>query len=261
MRAAMALAPLLNRVWHADELPAADVAGTLPSGYASLDAELPGGGWPLGALTELLLDAPGCGELSLLMPALARCGGPIVWVLPHEPAAAAADVPGAALPYAPALAAAGIDPARNLFVAPATPRESLWALEQSLRAPQLGALIGWLPAGHGEAEFRALRRLHLLAGRQRALVFALREARAAAAPSPAALRLQLTGRDGSLEITLLKRRGRPLLAPIALQVHPPHWNGAHLPASTAPVPAPLPTPALAPALPARRWSLQSIFSH
>jgi hypothetical protein len=113
----------------------------------------------------------------------------------------------------------------------------------------LGALIGWLPAGHGEAEFRALRRLQLLAGRQRAPVFVLREARAAKAPSPAALRLRLAARDGRIEIALLKRRGRPLLAPIALQVHPPHWNDAHLPGSTAP------------AEPAIRDSLQPIFSH
>ena len=30
------------------------VKATLTSGFAELDAELPGGGWPLGALCELL---------------------------------------------------------------------------------------------------------------------------------------------------------------------------------------------------------------
>ncbi|MCX7902039.1 MAG: recombinase RecA, partial [Burkholderiaceae bacterium] len=136
------MASILNRVWRATDLPAVDAAGVISSGYAALDAELPGGGWPLAALTELLFDAPGCGELSLLLPALARCSGPIVWVLPYAPAATR-DAPADALPYAPALAAAGLDLARHLFVAPATPRESLWALEQALRAPHLGAVIGW----------------------------------------------------------------------------------------------------------------------
>lgn len=259
MRAAMAFTSLLNHVWRADDLPAADVAGTLASGYATLDAELPGGGWPLGALTELLLDAPGCGELSLLLPALARCGGPIVWVLPHDGAVAAPVVPGVTLPYAPALAAAGIDLARTLFVAPATPRESLWALEQSLRAPHLGAVIGWLPASQGDAQFRALRRLHLLAGHQRAPIFVLRASQSAAAPSPAALRLQLVGRDGGLEVTLLKRRGRPLLTPVALQIHPPH--GAHTQAEAAPVPAALPPRMAASTLATHRWPAPSISSH
>jgi hypothetical protein len=229
MRAATALAPLLNdavtrQVWRAGDLSSSNWAGTISSGHSALDAELPGDGWPQGALTELLVDVPGRGELSLLMPALAQATGtgrPCVWTLPCEqtpnPSVATVDAP---LPYAPALAAAGIDLERSIFVQPATPREGLWALEQSLRMPHLGALIGWLPVGHHDADFRALRRLHLLASRYQALVFVLRTPRAAGAPSPAALRLQLTCRESHLDVTLLKRRGRPLLEPVALQVHP-----------------------------------------
>ncbi|MCZ6809882.1 MAG: hypothetical protein O7D92_08985, partial [Proteobacteria bacterium] len=44
----------------------------LPSGYSKLDRHLPGGGWPRHALTEILLEHYGMGELQLLMPALAR---------------------------------------------------------------------------------------------------------------------------------------------------------------------------------------------
>ena len=44
---------------------------TLPSGHARLDERLPGGGWPVGALTEIITPHPGLGELSLLLPALA----------------------------------------------------------------------------------------------------------------------------------------------------------------------------------------------
>src|SRR5438093_5802247 len=92
MRAATALAPLLadaaaRQVWRADDLSTAAGAGIVSSGNAALDAELPGGGWPQGALTELVVDASGRGELSLLMPALARAtqtGRPCVWTLPYE---------------------------------------------------------------------------------------------------------------------------------------------------------------------------------
>ncbi len=167
-------------LWRADEIAhAADLDATIASGFAALDAELPGGGWPQGQLIELLLDAPGIGELSLLAPALAQhtqdaCA--CVWVLPCE-RAAKSTLP--ALPYPPALATAGVDLARALFVQPETPREAFWAIEQSLRAAHLGALLGWLPhTSSREGEFRALRRLQLLASRQRALVFLLREARA-----------------------------------------------------------------------------------
>ncbi len=262
MRAATALASLLNSgaapIWQASEV-AADGA-TVPSGFAALDAELPGGGWPQGQLVELLLDAPGAGELSLLAPALARAARerPCVWMLP-------CDAPGArALPYPPALAEAGIAVARSIFVRPATPRESLWALEQSLRTAHLGALVGWLPASSArDGDFRALRRLHLLAQRSRALVFLLRQTRAAAAASPAALRLQLACAAGRLNVAVLKRRGWPLLEPLALQIHPAHWTDARIEAQmpTSPdVPERIVVTA-APTLPARRWSLQSIFSH
>jgi protein ImuA len=226
-------------VWHADDaaLPAAAVE-CAPSGFATLDAELPGGGWPHGQLIELLHDDPGIGELSLLAPALAaqaRAGRACVWILPSEsgPQAPLRQ----ALPYPPALAEAGIDPSCNIFVRPAVAREAWWAAEQSLRAAHLGALIGWLPISSAAADFRALRRLHLLAQRHRALVFVMRPSRCADAPSPAVLRLQL-GCDREplsrqLAVKILKRRGRPLIEPVALQVHPQSWKqpalrrGAH----------------------------------
>jgi hypothetical protein len=273
MRAATALAPLLknaaaNQVWRANDLSQANWGGVIASGSKALDAELPGGGWPQGALTELLVDAPGRGELSLLMPAIAqatRAGRPCVWALPYDDTSAPSATASAPLPYAPALTAAGIDLDRSIFVQPATPRESLWALEQSLRMPHLGAVIGWLPAGHAEADFRALRRLHLLASRYQSLVFVLRTPRAAAAPSPAALRLQLDTRDGCLDVTLLKRRGRPLLEPITLQVYPQRWNASQVAAERQPASASnsatLHAQVPAPALPAKRWSMHAIFSH
>jgi protein ImuA len=227
-------------VWHADD-PAlvATAAECTPSGFAALDAELPGAGWPHGQLVELLYDDPGIGELSLLAPALAaqvRAGRTCVWILPCErelgESGYLADDPlQQALPYPPALAEAGIDPSCSIFVRPAVVREAWWAVEQSLRAAHLGALIGWLPIGGASADFRALRRLHLLAQRHRALVFVMRPSRCADTPSPAVLRLQLACNRGphqALAIQILKRRGRPLIEPVELQVHPWDRNKASL---------------------------------
>ena len=220
-------------LWHADD-PALAATATecAPSGFQCLDAELPGGGWPQGQLIELLHDDPGIGELRLLVPALAaqaRAGRACVWILPCE-RGPRADPLQQALPYPPALVEAGIDPSCNIFVRPAVAREAWWAIEQSLRAAHLGALIGWLPSSEAHADFRALRRLHLLAQRHRALVFVIRPSLCAGAPSPAVLRLQLAG-DGEphahshkLAVKILKRRGRPLIEPVTLQVHPERWN-------------------------------------
>lgn len=217
-------------LWRADERMADDTADlTLSTGFAALDRELPGGGWPQGQLVELLTDDAGIGELSLLAPALAQLAGAhrcTVWVLPVDASrSAATDVQP--IPYAPALATAGLDLARTIFVKPATPREGLWAAEQSLRARHLGAVVSWLPPGIG-SDFRTLRRLHLLTQRHQVLAFVLRPASHATAPSPAALRLQLAARGTQLAVTLLKRRGRPLLDPITLALRPAHWEHAQV---------------------------------
>lgn len=260
----------LAHLWRADSLVQSSTTGTmLASGFDALDGELPGGGWPKGQLIELLTDTGGIGELSLLAPALAQLsstGRSSVWVLPSTAQHAQRAQPHhAALPYAPALAAAGVDPRHCLFVQPDTPRESLWAIEQSLRAAHLGAVIGWLPvAASREGEFRALRRLHLLASRQQMFVVLLRTPAAANAPSPAAVRLQLAACDGQLAITILKRRGRPLLEPVRVQIHPPHWQHARVSiAANDPEIPPIQKPGLLrqAALVAQRWSAKAMFTH
>jgi hypothetical protein len=263
LRAATSLLPLLRAagpagvasLWHADDLAhTAATAECTASGFAGLDAQLPGGGWPQGQLIELLHDDPGIGELSLLAPALAaqaQAGRACVWVLPCERGPGADALHSRALPYPPALIEAGMDPAGSIFVRPAAAREAWWAIEQSLRAAHLGALVGWLPTFSAGPDFRALRRLHLLAQRHRALLFVIRPSRCADTASPAALRLRLAGDGDHLAVTLLKRRGRPLIEPVVLQVQPARWNrgtaaacaaGPQQPAHAAPLHAALDGP-------------------
>ena len=98
-----ALAELLHNplLWRGDRLARADDA--VASGFASLDRELPGGGWPKAALTELLADEEGIGELRLLLPALKRPAQSGKWIVLVAPPY---------IPYAPAFAGSSIDPAR-----------------------------------------------------------------------------------------------------------------------------------------------------
>jgi len=204
----MALEQVLNhpRVWRGNSL-----AGGMPAiatGFDELDAALPGGGWPSGALTELLAGPRGIGELGLIMPALARltCAGKrVVWLAPPY------------LPYAPALAAAGIDLPHLALVRAAGRRDALWAAEQALRAGSCHALLAWLPA----PGYQHLRRLAVAAEASRAFVALFRPPQAAAESSPACLRLALEPAEGGLRVKILKRRGAPVAAPIFLPVKRP----------------------------------------
>ena len=183
MTSMAALAPLpsldamlsARTVWHAGRRPVAVVDGE-PTGHAGLDALLPQGGWPRAALTELLLPADGVGELSLLLPTLARltqAGGVVAVVAPPY------------LPYAPAWQVAGVD-LRCLEIIEADARGASWAFEQCLRSAACAAVLGW-PL---QADAQALRRLQVAAGSGDCLGFAFRDAKHAANPSPAALRLE-----------------------------------------------------------------------
>jgi len=184
-------------LWHAGRA-AAIAAGGESTGYADLDALLSQRGWPRRALTELLLPADGVGELSLLLPTLARCtqaGATVVLVAPPY------------LPYAPAWQAAGVDLMHLEVIDVATPRDALWAFEQCLRSGACAAVVGW-PL---QADTAALRRLQVAADSGACLGFALRDRRHADNPSPAALRLECA-RDGQGAGTwhVRKCRGGPV---------------------------------------------------
>ena len=67
-------------LWRASQLGSAH-GRTVTSGHEALDAELPGHGWPTGALTEVIVPHPGCGELRLLKAALEAVATRPVFVL------------------------------------------------------------------------------------------------------------------------------------------------------------------------------------
>jgi cell division inhibitor SulA len=198
--AALLQHPLL---WRGDRLAQAE--DTVASGFASLDRELPGGGWPESALTELLADAEGIGELQLLLPALKRLAQAGEWVAlvapPH-------------VPYAPAFAGRGIDPTRVIVVEAAEDKQRWWAAEQVLRSNSAGALLFW-PKTLGD---QRMRRLQLAAQEGKTLAFLFAPTTRAAQPSPAPLRLRLSLSGHRLSIDIFKRRGGVVSAPLLLDV-------------------------------------------
>ncbi|MCX7962470.1 MAG: translesion DNA synthesis-associated protein ImuA [Burkholderiales bacterium] len=191
----------------------------LPTGYAALDRELPGGGWPRGALVEILAPCEGIGELQLVLPALARAsasGGRIAWISPPH------------LPYAPALAAAGVALERFTVVGAPSRRDALWAAEQVLRSRVCEAILLWLR----RADYAELRQLAVAAEGGPAFALLFRAPQAARELSPAPLRLLLEPAGGPLAVRLLKRRGAPARAPIVLALKKPfHAVGGAAPAA------------------------------
>src|SRR5436190_18757246 len=136
------------------------------TGFARLDAELPGGGWPRRALAELLLPHAGVGEIRLPAPALVaaqRAGRLVMFFDPPAALAAAAlaglgfevedlllihtrarriEAPAFASLAAPRGGASWLGAARRSDL-PGS--DSLWALEQALKSGHVGAVVAWLP--------------------------------------------------------------------------------------------------------------------
>jgi protein ImuA len=187
-------------VWHAHAL-AETASPVLATGDAALDAQLPGGGWPLGAMTEILQPQGVHSEWRLVASALGRSGhGPVVLVgAPHAP-------------FAPALQSQGLRAQRLLRVDVQDAAAGLWASEQALRCAQVDAVLAWLPRARSDQ----LRRLHMAAAAFHKLLFVMRPEQVRHDASPAALRVWVApGADGAvrstgLQVEIVKRKGPPL---------------------------------------------------
>jgi hypothetical protein len=191
-------------VWRGGDC--APEPAAVPTGFATLDAILPGGGWPQAALTEMLLAHEGIGEIRLVLPGLARLqadGRDVVWIAPPH------------LPYAPALAAAGLDLGRLVIVRPATAADAQWSFEQALRAPECAAAFFW---PQGALDDRAARRLQVAAreGGSWGVLWRRPGQHGTAAAAP--LRLALAPAAQRLAVHVVKRRGSEVAHPVLLDL-------------------------------------------
>lgn len=236
----------LTGVWRAQDMTRDE--RVCASGYPALDAELPGGGWPLGAMVEVLQPDATQHVWQLLAPVLAQQmqAGPQAVVLVGAPA----------MPFGPGLAARGLDPQRLLCVQAEGLAQRLWVAEQALRCADVAAVLVWLNCtastrGRSADLQMQLRRLQI-AVPPHGLLFALRPLAAQAEASCARLRLSVQTSDlvdglaDRLQIRIIKRRGPAPLLPVELPPHPQRLAdlllaARHQPLSVSSAPsAPLP---------------------
>lgn len=192
-----------SRIWRGSDWQLTARPG-LPSGFADLDAALPGQGWPGASVIELQHDTHGLGEIRLLWPALAALTGSAGEV-------ALIDPPW--IPYAPAWAAAGVKLQHLLWLSSAGGDDGrLWAFEQCLRSGACAAALLWLTQ---EPDSRSWRRLQLAAEAGDCIGWVMLRSTQVRQASPVALRLRLS-QQSMPQLQILKRRGPPLLRPVLL---------------------------------------------
>ncbi|MDT8843535.1 translesion DNA synthesis-associated protein ImuA [Paraburkholderia fungorum] len=189
-------------LWRGNQLAHAR-SRVVDCGDVNLARELPGGGWPRGALTDLLVQQTGCGELRLLRTAFEQLSiRPVAMLQPPH------DLQPTALAWW------GLDPSNVMTVKAPRTADALWAAEQILRAGTCGALLFW--QSHVRPD--SLRRLHLAAQASESLFFVLRPLATTRDASPAPLRLAIRAAKDGVDIQFIKRRGpardEPLFVPL-----------------------------------------------
>ena len=168
---------------------------TISTGDKNLDNLLLGG-WPVSALTELVSQQDGIGELSLLLPTMKHyaCRDTLcVWLDPPYQ------------PYAPSLVNAEIPLEQLLVVRSKNSKEWLWAAEQSIRSNAI--LFAWTK--NSRPRYAELRKLQLAAVESYSPAFLFSTENSLKAPSPARLRIGLqTHKANVLSVTLHKLKGK-----------------------------------------------------
>ena len=165
----------------------------ISTGFAELDQALPAQGWPNKALIEMMVPYWGMGELRLLLPAMLRLNQQrrqIVWVAPPY------------LPYAPALANAGLD-LQYVLVVDAQSGNISWAMERLLYTESCGMVLSW-PIHLSALETR---RLQLAAEAGETIGVVLHTVNTKWRATCAALRLHIQSVTSGVAVNIIKARG------------------------------------------------------
>lgn len=145
-----------------------------------LDAMLPDRGLQRGTLSEWIASEPGSGAASLAMRVAgqAQQAGPLIIIDRHRRI------------YAPAVSTASASLARTVFIHPASRADELWAIEQSLRSPGVGAVVCQIE----QLRTQEFRRFQLAAESGTAIGLLLRSAAAQRTSGWADIRLLISPR-------------------------------------------------------------------
>ncbi|OWQ46566.1 hypothetical protein CDL60_13965 [Roseateles noduli] len=183
-----------------------------PTGFAELDAVLPGNGWPCAALTEVLVSQFSVVEFRLLasvISTLTRRGHTVALVGPSLS------------PHMPGLRHEGVDERYLVWVDVDTPKDRLWSTEQLVKAGSCGAIVAWLPLVRAEQ----IRRLQVLSARCKGPVFVCRPESAARDASAASLRIAVhVDTDWQITVEVIKRKGPPMDGQLRLMSMPGGLN-------------------------------------
>ncbi len=166
------------------------------TGFACLDAVLPGGGWPAAGVIEVVVEASQPPPLHPFLPTMvdcARAGQRVVLV----------DVPAGVVPFTPAWQQAGIDLKQLLMVQPDDRSNAWWVIETALRSAACGLVLAWPCAQGGRLGLATVRRWQLAAAAGRSLCILFVPARANGQAPNVHLRLQVQGAC----VQVLKARG------------------------------------------------------
>ncbi len=185
----------LPNTWQASRGP--QVLNTHSTGHAKLDEALHLGGWPQGATTELLQPANHRCELQLALPAIKQQQQRATWLVMIDP-----PFP----PFAPALAAHGLDLDRLLLLYPRDIKELLWSAVQCLQSGNCSSVLTW--SQRSPLVDKDLRRLQQAAATGQCWHLLVRALQTQQQASPSALRLRAERQlEGQLKLNILKQRG------------------------------------------------------
>jgi hypothetical protein len=165
-----------------------------PTGFSTLNRLLPGHGWPLNAVIEMLPAIEGIGEMRLLLPVLKRIAAEsqdIVLIRPPH------------IPYPPAFDHLGLPLNRLIWIEASSDQDAHWAAEQTLREGIAGAVLLWSDVSRDIV----LRRLQVAARDGNGLAFLYRSPSASIVASPAAVRMRLHPQPDGIGIDILKAQG------------------------------------------------------
>ncbi|TQV77312.1 translesion DNA synthesis-associated protein ImuA [Aliikangiella marina] len=187
---------------------------TLSTGYQQLDEILHLGGWPQGAVSELLLSQNGIGEIRLLSPLLAKLNrqpGYITWINPpYEP-------------YPPALAKHQLDLNRIIVVRTQKVVDTVWAAQQALASNACSAVLTWLPNNNLN---KAIRKLNLAAKTGNCWGFIFRSQQFHQQASAAPLRILMASEQRHQKLSIIKQPGGWSGQELTLKLFPErqYWN-------------------------------------
>lgn len=199
-------------IWQAATSTLAPTA--MSTGYQQLDKQLHYSGWPQGALTEVLINQNGIGEIRLLAPLLANLNkhpGYITWVNPpYEP-------------YPPALLKNQLDLNRIIVVRTHDIHDCIWASQQALASNACSAVLVWLPSKNLSKE---IRKLNLAAKAGKCWGFLFRSQQFQQQPSAAPLRIVLCGEKRQHKLSIIKQPGGWSGQEVSLDLFPErqYWN-------------------------------------